>query len=327
MGCFCLYKPASLAILKCKMPTEKKLILLTPAVLHRTALDSLKEKDRRFHYSYVFRFAIIQGLWAVIFYLIIVALAVIPALRNVRETVEKVLTNANFTQVAMKDGQLAIDIKPAIWVFTVNDSKTEQSVVAVDSIGTMNRFYWDDRVEKGVVKRIDGVGFMKDGVFVKKGTWIRKMPYESLSKYRPFSMSKGELHSSFKEMTEKRTFLKLVILCTPVVFILAMLLGAVGHVLFMWVTGFILALFTKNFSKNLLTAVKLSSGLYVGWIYVFVLSLIASHFLTYTWTSFSYLFAVVKIVSYITILFIGYLSISEYKIQPNVNKESNDKRR
>ena len=134
--------------------------LLTPAVLHSSALEHIKDESPKFHRKYIVQFALMQGLWGVILYLICFVTIFLPRVAYLRETGKKVLTNANFSSVSIKGESMSIDIKPQIWSFTVMDSARSRNEFVVDSTGKMNRFYWDDRVEKGEVKQFNGIGFM-----------------------------------------------------------------------------------------------------------------------------------------------------------------------
>ena len=286
------------------------MILLTPAVLHSSALERIKEESPIFHRKYVFQFALLQGLWAMILFMLCVATILIPTASTFQTMGAKVLTNANFSKLEIKNGQVSIDVKPAIWVYSLNDSNTEQTVLAVDSLGSMNKYYWDDRVEKGVVKRINGVAVMKDHLFIKNGLMMKKIPYTSIGLGNTgISMTKNQVYEGLLKITNNKTILKYSLIALPLVFILAALSGAFFHVLFIGVVGLTIGFISKRKGKDLIPAFKVSSALYVVWAYLVVLSMIAQKMVLLTLADISNFFMVVRIVFLVVMIFIGYLSL------------------
>lgn len=295
------------------MQPMKNITLLTPAVLNCSALEYLQEKDQKFHKKYVFKFGLMQALWAVILYVVCVGLFVIPGVKEVRETGTQVITNALFNEVKIQEGQMEIDIKPAIWYFSFYNEPTKQKLIAVDSLGSMNKFFWDDRVEKGVVKKIDGIGFMKEYVYVKKGTWTKKIPYSKFVSSDEVTVTKGEIYDKFMQMTESNRVLVWSLALIPLVFLLGLLFGMLLHVLFAATVGLFLALMTRDVTKNLTLAGKVSSGLYVGWAYILVLAVITQKLLALTFGNLSDFYLAIKAVAFLAIVLVGYLCFKQVR--------------
>ena len=291
------------------MLAEKNITLLTPAVLNCTALEYLKDQSPSFHRKHILRFAFMQGIWFCILYILCVATIVFPLVTSLRETSSKVLLNANFTQCEIKNGQLISDIKPMIWSFSLSDTDTAKQEVVIASTKAMNRFYWDDRVEKGMVKKINGVSFMPDYVYYKQGTDIKKIYYSQVFGNRGFKMTKSQLFDYVQKVTDKKQLTKITLLLLPLVLLLGMIVGCLSHGVYMLVVGFILGLFTKNFVKNPSTSYKIASGLYVGWAYIIVLSLIAQRILLWTNINLSAFFLMVNTVGFVSIIGVGYLCL------------------
>lgn len=309
------------------MQGEKNMTLLTPAVLHHTALEYLTEQPSDFHRKHVIRFGLMQGLWLAIFFVIFLTATILPGIAQLRETGETVLTHANFTQCSIKNGKLTVDIKPAIWAFTLYDSNTQRKEFVIDSMGTLNRFYWDDRVEKGMVKKVDGVGLTQDHLFIKRGTAIRRVSYSSLFGDTEVKMSKGEIYGRFMEATSRPMVIKLAVLSIPVVFLLGFVLGVFSQIAYVLVMGTMLRLATGNFLRTTSHAYKISNGLYVGYAYVFALAMIAQQILSGTLADLSTFFMVVKAAALLATFAIGFLCLKSLSLRPVASSITKLKRR
>jgi hypothetical protein len=297
------------------MQDVKNITLLTPAVLHSTALEYLTEQPSGFHRKQILRFGLMQGVWSIIVYITLLATTVFPGIAKIRETGETVLTHANFTQCSIANGQLKIDIKPAIWAFTLHDSDTQREEFVVDSIGTLNRFYWDDRVEKGMVKKVDGISLAKEYLFIKRGTLIRRLPYGTLLGNNDVNLSKGEIYERFMEMTARSNVMKVALLAIPIVFLLGFAFGILANIIYVFLIGGILRLMTGSFLRTPTHAYKIANGLYVGFAYVFLLALIAQQILFGTLADLTAFFAVVKGAALIATLSIGFLFLKSLSLR------------
>lgn len=309
------------------MQGEKNITLLTPAVLHCTALEYLTEKPPDFHRKHTIRFGLMQGLWLVIIFLVFLTTTIFPRIEQIRETGETILTHANFTQCSMENGKLTIDIKPAIWAFTLYDSSILRKEVVIDSTGTLNRFYWDDRVEKGVVKKVDGVELSKDHIFVKRGTSIKRVSYSSLLGNTEVKMSKGEVYERFMEVTKRSTVIKLAVLLVPVVFVLGLVLGIVSNIIYVLIIGTILRITADGFLRNPSSMYKVSNGLYVGFAYVFALAVVAQQILLDTLADLSTFFMVVKVTALLATFAIGFLCLKSLSLRSITSPITKSKRR
>ncbi len=299
--------------------------LLTPAVLNCSALESLKEKDQKFHKKYVFQFALLQGFWGVIVFVLLWAFYCIPFATKLKTEGDKVLLNANFSSMTIENGKATVDIKPAIWVYTISDSPSEQKMVAIDSVGTMNKYYWDDRVEKGSVKKIDGIGVMKEYLYVKKGTWIKKIPYSQFSKNKVV-MTKGDISDSLERMTSKKMMITMLLCMIPVVFLTVFLVGGLTHILFGRITGELLAMLSNSYKVNLESSLKMSNGLYVVWAYLVGLSMVSQKIVFLTYGNMSPYFIAFDILAYFGVFFVGYLCFKGSVSPSKVVKKNNDSR-
>lgn len=284
--------------------------LLTPAVLHCSALEFVKSQNKAFHKRYIIQFALLQGLWGVILWILAMVFIAFPMINEVRQLSEKVLVNANFSSVSIKNGKASIDIRPSIWPFTLSDSERERIEVVVDSTGNMNKFYWDDRVEKGSVKQINGVGITPEYVFVKKGTWMKKLYFNKVCSQCDVTYTKQQLYEKTMKYLSSESMLKVALYAVPLAFVTFSVLGGVMHVLFILVVGSLLKVLTRNFTSSKGGRYKLASGLYVGWAYVMALSLISQKILLLTLGDASRFFMVVEAIVFVTLVFIGYLCMS-----------------
>jgi len=298
------------------MPIEKNMTLLTPAVLHCSALEYLTEQSSDFHRKYIIRFSIMQGIWVAILFITVIAGVVMPRVSYIRETGITAFTNANFTHCQMSNGALIADFKPAIWSYTVSDSATQRDEIIVDTTGTFNRFYWDDRVERGVVKKVNGVGFMKEYLFVKKGTQINRIPYRLLGVANSEKLTKGALYERFLKITNKETIVLWSFLLLPVALLFGGILGSLFHGFYVLIFGTLLRVMAGKFVVNSAIPYKIASGLYVGWAYVVALAMVAQQILEQTFVSIPGLFWVVKIVGLIATLLIGYLCLRVRQLRP-----------
>lgn len=287
--------------------------LLTPAVLHCSALEYVKSQDKAFHRRYIIQFALMQGLWGVILWILAMVFIAFPMANELRQTSEKILTNANFSSVTIKDGKATIDIKPLIWPFTIRDSERERVEFVVDTTGHMNKFYWDDRVEKGQIKQINGAGLTPEYIFVKKGTWMKKMYFKNMCAGCEVTFSKQQVYEKSMNMLSSGTMLRVVLYAIPLVFAVFMLLGAIMHIVFILVVGALLKVLTRNFVATKGGRYKIASALYVGWAYVMALSLISQKILLLTLGDASRFFMVVEAVVFVTLVFIGYLCIGSFE--------------
>lgn len=283
--------------------------LLSPAVLHCSALEHIKDETTAFHKSYIFKFGLLQGVWGVILYLLCVATIVFPRVQTLRETGDKILTNANFSTVRITNGSMHTDIKPAIWTFTINDSSSVKTDFAIDSTGKMNRFYWDDRVEKGEVKQINGMAFMREYIFLKRGTVIRKIPYTQFVRGGNGEFTKEQIYNNFMKYTEKRGVLKLALAAIPVVFLFTMVAGVLAHIVYILVVGSLLVIFTQRFTRVAQSCYKIASGLYVGWFYVAALLMVTHRIVYATLANLSSFYIAIESILFVTIVFVGYLCI------------------
>jgi len=246
---------------------------------------------------------------------------------SIRETGTKVLTNANFTNCSVTNGTLTVDIKPAIWAFTVADTGTQRQEVVVDSLGTMNRFYWDDRVEKGMVKKYDGVSFSKTHLFIKRGTSIRRIPYTAILGNREIKVSKGELYNGFTALTNSGNVLKMVLILLPFVFGFGMAIGMLINTLYMLIVGLLLRLALGKSLRITSVAYKTANGLYVGFAYLVALAFIAQGILFYTLADLSSFFSVVKLTSLLATAGIGYLCLKSLPRNTSVTSSNAQFRR
>lgn len=287
--------------------------LLTPAVLHCSALEHIKDESPKFHKKYTVQFALVQGFWAVILYFICFSAIFLPKVSQFREVGDKVLTNANFTTVSIKEDVMTIDIKPEIWAFTIDDSLHLRNEFVIDSTGKMNRFYWDDRTEKGEVKRLNGVGLTRDWLLIKQGTRLSKVPYHKLTMGKELTMTKGEVHSLLLKSTDKALLLKKAVLLSPLVFLIGAIFGFVMHIGYIGIIGSLLVLLTQKFSRSAAHCYKLASALYVGWAYILVLTMIGQQFMYITFGNISHFFLAIKIILFVALVLVGYLCFQSFE--------------
>jgi hypothetical protein len=195
--------------------------LLTPAVMHASSLEKLTQQPTSFFKKYLLKFALLQGFFGVLIGVLMLTRTVAPLLATIRSGGTEAIVAAHFSKAIIENGELTVDIKPAIWTYSLKDTSTRQLVVAVDSLGTMNKYYWDDRVEKGVTKRVYGVGFMKDGIYVKglNGAWFNK--YTKLVGTGKHEFTKDSVNQKFQSLTSGKTMLLVYLVAAVIFFLIA----------------------------------------------------------------------------------------------------------
>jgi hypothetical protein len=260
------------ARLKELISKKGKMTLLTPMVIHRDSITFLLKQPIGFFKKYLFKFALIQGLFGGLISVLIVFTFANPLFNAIQVAGEKVWTHANLSYIGVKQGMLETDIKPSIWFYSVDDTTTKQTLVAVDSLGTMNKYYWDDRIQTGVHKKISGIGFLKNEVMVKVDDQIMRVPYQKLFK-TDVQYTKKEALVKFESMVSQNARLTLYMVVFVVAFVVTALLGVLAHMLFALVVGNFMVLSSLHRKKiEWKPAMKVSLGLYVVWFYSLLVS-------------------------------------------------------
>lgn len=287
--------------------------LLTPAVMHRSSLEKLVQQPTSFFKSYIFQFALLQGLFGALIGLAMVARVVNLFGDIYQPKIQSAIVAANFSRVEISNGKLLIDIKPAIWTYSLAESSISQSVLAVDSLGSMNKYFWDDRYEKGVLKKVYGVAFRKDSLFVRTGYGTFTVAYSKIVGNRSHVYTKEEVNKLFQRLISAPSMAVVYSVFAVISFVGAFLFGYAFHLLFAFVVGGAIALLTNYQTLPLLKSMKLAAGMYIVWVYLSLLINMAGILLP--WHNVSIYVVIVQAVSLCALIGIGVMFARSSKFE------------
>lgn len=254
--------------------------LLTPTVLHESVLSTFPKRDKSFLVVYAVAFAAVQTFIGMLVYTLFFLQTLLPFGVTVGEYADKVLVNANFTKVSVSRDSMQVDIRPEIWTFSLEDSNSKQILVAVDSLGSMNKKFWDDRFIGGETKKIYGVGFMKDHLYLKYSDKPVRLPYSVLGFGKNSTeLSKGEIYQkTVNTFSKKNLFVMFAFSLLPMSF-LFFVTGIVLHGGFALVMASFIYFFVKG-KESFVNSFKVSLALYVVWAYCYGLLAATQMFLS-----------------------------------------------
>ncbi len=186
-------------------------------------------------------------------------------IRSYQNKVLNALQKANLTYIELKDGHLYMDIKPNIWVFSLENQKDHQNILVIDSKGTFNPFYWDDRFIGGQIKHINGVCFSTEKVIIKFGKIKKEITYTSLASalgIGTYKANKAQLIADIDNLLTIKNMVKMLIVVSPIVFTVAYLVFVLTHAIFSFITGLIVAMFS-SIDHHIDKGIKIGAGIYV----------------------------------------------------------------
>ncbi len=250
------------------MQGERKKAPLAPLSLHPAEIEESVALPLSYHKKVIARFGFVQALVAVVIYLGMVLFTYLPLVENAKKAIDNALVNANFSRVVIKNNELNIDIKPAIWTFLLSSTEKSQYFVVVDTTGKLNKYFWDDIVHEGKKISRYGLQFDKQGIRVHLNTGVKQVRYQQIGLKEGVSYDKQGLYTHFNSFLSPQLITVYVIVGAILVFILAYLLGIAAHFLFGLVIGYLVSMLQSRLCEEPQRCIKMCWSLYIPYFLV-----------------------------------------------------------
>lgn len=178
---------------------------------------------------------LLQGVLFLILFAVWFAVKVMPTIGFIGEEGHKAVENTIFTRMQFNNGIMNTDSKPSIATYYLYNTDEKVIVVALDSIGKLNKAFYNDRIlHDDVIQKAYGVQISPQFVRVKGISFDVSIPWTYIVGKKETTFSKSDILEKINFYSSWKYWIWILIIISPLIFGIGLGLGMLLQRLFIW---------------------------------------------------------------------------------------------